>query len=169
MSNKLGIQTETFMDIANVKMGTAASLVVSVVAHSLATGQQWPFVTVPNFQERAATIMRLSGALYFGINPVVPGELRNEWEQYTNYGEGELWYKESLDYQHKLGLDELDDRPMIYSDDPRLDLSDGVANHIFDYDREVIGAKGFYAEESDEYHPIWQVSLTYMCKTNDNS
>lgn len=145
------------MDIAYVKMGTAGSLVVSIVAHGLAAGHKWPLVTVPNFQERARTIKKLSGALYFGMNPVVSGALREEWENYTN-GEAAKWYQESLDYQEMIGINKLDNRPPIFTDDPRLNLTDGVANHIFDYDREVIGAKGFYANESAEYHPIWQVS-----------
>lgn len=147
------------MDIAQVKMGTAGSLVVSIVAHALATGQSWPFVTVPSFQERASTTMKLSGALYFGINPVVPGHLRDQWENYTS-GEASKWFRESLEYQHKLGLDSLDNRPQIVTDDSRLDLSGGIANYIFDYDRETVGAKGFIAAPSTEYHPIWQVSTS---------
>lgn len=147
------------MDIANVKMGTAGSLVVSLVAHGIAMGHEWPFVTVPSFQERASTVMKLSGALYIGVNPVVPGELRETWENYSNHGEAAAWYNEAREYQRKLGIDEFDNRPQVETDDPDLDLSSGVANHIYDYDRETIGAKGYIASIDNEYHPIWQVSL----------
>lgn len=57
------------MNIATEKMAAAGSLVVAIVAHGIALDDSWPFVTLSSFQERAATVKRLSGALYIGIDP----------------------------------------------------------------------------------------------------
>lgn len=145
------------MDLAYEKMGTASSLVVSIVAHGLATGQSWPFVTVPAFQERASTIRKLSGALYFGINPIVRHDQREQWEYYSNHDDSAGWYQEGLEYQSKLGLDDLDIRRQVETDDPKLDLSSGVANFIYDYDRRNDSAKAHIAPPAEDYHPVWQV------------
>jgi len=68
--------------------------VVALVAHGLAMENEWPFVTMTSFQERAATIMKLSGALYIGITPLVTRENRAKWENYSN-GEAAAWYEEA--------------------------------------------------------------------------
>jgi hypothetical protein len=148
--------TDTFIEIATDKMGAAGSLVVAIVAESLTLKKKWPFVTLSAFQERASTIMRLSGALYIGMNPYVPHELREQWENYTWNDPDSQWYKESREYQEWLGFDNLDNRAQVESYDPDLNLSTGIANHIYSYRRDfdsmaVINPKEPY------YLPVWQV------------
>ena len=53
-------------------MEAMGSLVVAIVAHGEDGGKaNWPFVTLTSFQQRAATVKDLSGALYIGFNPLV--------------------------------------------------------------------------------------------------
>lgn len=87
------------MEIATDKMGAAGSLVVAIVAHGIALGESWPFVTLSSFQERAATVKRLSGALYIGMNPVVKDADRLAWENYSVYSEDHSWIEEAHQYQ----------------------------------------------------------------------
>jgi hypothetical protein len=54
--------------------------VVAIVSHGLSLERAWLFVTMSNFQERVATVTRLSVDLYLWLNPVVPEELREECE-----------------------------------------------------------------------------------------
>jgi hypothetical protein len=140
-------------------MGAAGSLVVAIVADGLSHESAWPFVTLAAFQERAATVMRLSGALYIGMNPLVPHELREEWEAYSNFGDDTGWYQEGREYQKTLGFDDLDNRPQVETDDPNLDLSSGVANYIYDFDTDS-GGKGVISPKATHYLPVWQVRLS---------
>jgi len=95
------------MNIAYENMGAAASLVVAIVAEGHSQQQYWPFITILVFQERAATVMKLSGAIYIGMNPLVTLENREKWENYST-GEAAQWYQEAQHYQQQLGIDDLD-------------------------------------------------------------
>lgn len=149
------------MEIATNKMGAAGSLVVAIVAHGIALGNSWPFVTLSSFQERSATVMRLSGALYIGMNPIVKDEYRKEWENYSTTSEDAMWYEQGRNYQQELGFDGLDNRPQVKTDDPRLNLSTGVANYIYDFRRDQSG-KGEISPTAPWYLPIWQVRYVFL-------
>lgn len=103
-------------------------------------------------------------ALYIGFNPIVVHQQREEWEIYSNDHDDAAWYNEGREYQEKLGIDQLDNRPQVETDDPDLVLDSGIANHIYDYvrdDTEMGGhqpGKGFVSPQSQHYLPIWQVS-----------
>jgi Adenylate and Guanylate cyclase catalytic domain/CHASE domain len=43
----------------------------------------WPFVTIPDFEDRAAKLRSTSKALVVAFNPLVGNEDRQVWEQYT--------------------------------------------------------------------------------------
>jgi hypothetical protein len=139
-------------------MGAAGSLVVAIVAEGIALHRGWPFVTLSAFQERAATVMRLSQALYIGMNPLVTDEQREAWENYTMTDPDRDWYKEGHEYQQELGFDILDNRPQVQTDDLNLHVTDGIANHIYDLDR-VAGAKAVISPKAPFYLPVWQVRL----------
>ncbi len=50
----------------------------------------WPFVTLPNFQERAGNVRSLSGAIYISINPIVQADELPLWESYVQ-SEANKW------------------------------------------------------------------------------
>lgn len=144
-------------------MGAAGSFVVAITSEALATGQQWPFVTLSAFQEKTTTIKDLSGSLYIGRNPVIPHRLRIEWEQYTSYTTD--WYKQAMEHQEALGINNLDDRLQIETDDPNLHLDSGIANFIYDYNRDGqdhgsnTTLKAVISPPADFYVPVWQVCI----------
>ena len=147
------------MRIATEKMQAAGNLVVAMVAYSQDSDSSWPFITLSSFQERAATTKDLSGILYLGANPVVSRENRLAWENYTNNHPDANWYEEGREYQKTIGIDDLDNRPQVKTDDPKLDLTTGKANYIYDFQRDTTG-KGEISPEADWYLPIWQVKYT---------
>ena len=77
--------------------------------------------------------------LYVGFNPVVTHANRLKWENYTNHDPEADWYKQGRDYQKRIGIDDLDNRPQVKTDDPELDLTTGVANYIYDFQRDTTG------------------------------
>jgi len=75
--------TETFLEIAEIKIGALASFAVAVIANSQDMKQEWPFVTLSNFQQRAATARSQSGALNLMLVPLVHAVERAEWQQFV--------------------------------------------------------------------------------------
>lgn len=150
--------TETFLLIPKNKMESAGSLSVAMTAHGVNHSDDWPFVTLSSFQERASTVKVSSGVLYVGFNPIVPKEHLLVWENYTNYNPTAQWYGEAREYQKEIGIDDLDNRPQVKTDDERLELTTGVANYIYDFQRDA-GGKGVISPEDDWYLPIWQVRI----------
>lgn len=88
------------------------------------------------------------------------------WENYTQNHPDAQWYQEGREYQKTIGIDDLDNRPQVKTDDPELDLSTGVANYIYDFDRETTG-KGVISPEAAWYLPIWQVSSALGLETRE--
>jgi hypothetical protein len=75
---------QAFQDIAAKKLAAVGGLEVAFTAESLYHNEPWPFVTLPAFQERAATVRSLSGSLFLSISPIVAnGTMREEWEAYA--------------------------------------------------------------------------------------
>ena len=146
------------MKIAEEGMSAAGSLVVvvAVASEGLSREKSWPFVTLSAFEERAAIVMKLSGAIFIGIAPVVSAELRELWETYSNFDDDAKWYQEGRAYQKHLGIDDVDSRPQVQSNDPDLLLETGIANFNYDYHRNST-SRAVISPKSEWYLPIWQV------------
>ena len=127
------------------------------------TAKTWPFVTLSSFQQRAAAIKTLSGALFIGMNPIVELSLRQKWQFYTNNDLDGNWYQDGLNYQRDLGLDSLDTRPLVESEDPGMEMydgNDGIAVQIFSFANATdnMAIKSTWANQ--RYLPVWQVSCS---------
>ena len=94
---------DSFKEIVGQKMGAVASLGVSYTAYARSKEEIWPFVTMNDFQQRAASARSLSDALFLEILPIVTEEKRSEWEAYSLANKG--WLDEGRGYQRKIGLD----------------------------------------------------------------
>lgn len=76
-----------------------------------------------------------------------------------------------------MGIDILDDRVQIETDDPALRLENGVANFIYDYNRNIASdnlfgvGKGVISPEAEHYLPIWQVRYRFreLCLVDRSS
>jgi len=55
----------------------------SITSLVLATGMQWPFVTIPHFEIRGDRARKESLAETFGFSPLVSAADKDEWEAYT--------------------------------------------------------------------------------------
>lgn len=102
--------------------------------------------------------MNVANAIYVGINPVVPDELREDWEYYSNFHPDANWYSDGREYQRQQGIDDFDRRAQIATNDPNLDLSSRIATHIYDYDGQDSGIAKISPRDR-EYLPVWQVRL----------
>lgn len=95
---------EHFQDMMQ-KMSAVSGLAVAATAHSESMEEMWaqkwgaleldipvawPFVTLPNFQERGGNVRSLSGAIYVSINPIVTTEQLPYWESFVQ-GEANKW------------------------------------------------------------------------------
>jgi hypothetical protein len=85
-------------------MGSVSALGVAYTAYSANFGSSWPFVTIPNLQERAGIARHMSGALFVGISPVVTREHFDAWDDYIMGSRNHwmyvlLWKWTSVSYQ----------------------------------------------------------------------
>ena len=90
----------------------------------------------------------------------VTRENRLAWENFTNYHTEAQWYEEGRQYQKNIGLDDLDNRPPVKTGDPDLILTTGIANYVYDYERDIV-SKGSISPDADFFLPIWQVSVGF--------
>jgi hypothetical protein len=81
---------ESFNDIVKT-MGAISGIGVAISAHSQNDESKWPFVTLPNFQERAGNARTLSETLHVSISPIIDTkEELDRWEEYV-LGEDNHW------------------------------------------------------------------------------
>jgi hypothetical protein len=155
----------SFKEIAGQKLAAIGSL--SVAATSYARNQPnttWPFVTLNDFQQRAANIREFSNNLYIRIIPVISEEDRPVWEDYSVKNIG--WLDEARAYQEgkELGFTSL--RVTEESQDVSLDFSSGIGDKIY-----IIGPDGPLIDQaSGPYFPLWQESPHFgRDRTNFNA
>lgn len=139
-------------------MGPAGSLVVALVAHGIDHTRQWPFVALSSFQQRASTAKRQSGSIFIATHPIVWREDRLAWENYTRHDVDINWYHEGRQYQVEIGVDGWDTQPQVKTEDPKLNLTSGIASHIYNFRRDD-PAKAMISPTKPFYLPVWQVSL----------
>jgi hypothetical protein len=73
----------TFEGIISYRISVLGGLRVSAISHAMDNNNSWPFVTLSNFQQRAATSKRMSKSVYVGIHPIVEENNRAKWEEYV--------------------------------------------------------------------------------------
>ena len=78
------------------KVQVAKALSISFTSYALDKGVEFPFVTLPDFEMRAAKAMNLSDSRGIGWTPFVTVAQRGEWEKFTER-EGPTWIRTSLD------------------------------------------------------------------------
>jgi hypothetical protein len=63
--------------------GIAVATTADVLQFYSNSNESWPFVTMSNFQQRAGSARRISGAIYVSINPIVQSNKLSDWERYV--------------------------------------------------------------------------------------
>jgi len=79
---------DTFQDIGQNILGAVSSLGVALIAHSIDHNREWPFISLSNFQQRAATARSQSRALYLTVCPYIEESKREEWEEFVREDHG---------------------------------------------------------------------------------
>jgi len=67
----------------DLTMGAADAFMIRVVSQAHSTDAVWPMVTIPDLAVQAAKLIAQTDAIYFTFYPVITGEKRNEWENFT--------------------------------------------------------------------------------------
>ena len=122
---------------------------ISITNYALATNQQWPFVTLSNFQVQASNYENEAvGGFAVGapsLSVVVKSDQKKQWERYAALNSQE-WIEKSADY---LELD--------------YDTFPPITPSIYYLDREN-GTKIEYNSTTplipEEFAPIWMVSVS---------
>ena len=120
-----------------------------------------PLVSMSSFQQRAASIKDLSDCLYIGMNPIVRLSHRSLWQSYSTNNEDAYWHQEGLDYQRDMGLDHLDTRPKVQSEDTSMEMvvgTDGIATEIYSFATETDNFAIRSSWATAQYLPVWQTS-----------
>ena len=92
---------ETFEDIVKEKLGALTSLSVTMTSYARSHNYTWPFVTINDFQQRAAAARELSDSLYIQVVPLITDEMRSLWQNYTIANKG--WLLEAQQFQASIG------------------------------------------------------------------
>jgi len=114
-----------FEDYANKVLDTIGASMeeslggIDLLAHDItsfaeASNKTWPFVTVPDFAERAAQLMTLSHALHVSLAPLVTEDSRQAWEDYASKNTN--WVLETFGKQG-VDLDTFQAQDVIYGID----------------------------------------------------
>lgn len=73
------------------EMGATSGLGVAATAYAVDSKSAWPYVTLPDFQQRASNSRKLSQALFVSINPIVAEEEFDPWEKYVSQNSANYW------------------------------------------------------------------------------
>jgi hypothetical protein len=148
----------SFEEIFKEKFGALSTLGVSFTSFASGHNLTWPFVTMNDFQQRAASARRVSNALYTQILPIISGANKEEWERYSVENKG--WLDEARQYQQEIGLQETlgqQLRPLEPgTEDSTLDFSSGIGDKIYSFDLATF--LPVTSTSSPDYYPIWQQS-----------
>ena len=165
----------SFQAILEQKIAAIASLGVTFTAYAQSHNETtWPFITLNDFQQRAASARSLSSAYFLELLPIVTDENREAWEHYSVANKG--WLSEGRRHQerHDLGAvpSHSDEGAGGQRRHRNLNLNEGqsvtgevvlsftegessISDKIFSFDEN-------FATVSDPgpgpYYPIWQSS-----------
>ena len=161
----------SFEDIIKEKFGAISTLGVSFTSYARSQNLTWPFVTMNDFQQRAAIARQVSVALHTQIMPIINAETRAKWEEYSIENTG--WIKEGREFQEAIGIqDALGQylQPLEYStpEGSPLDFSSGIANRIWSFDPNT--SLPIASTSPPNYYPMWQQSpIPYLNLVNWNA
>ena len=129
--------------IARTALASITGMAVTITSHVLDINEErgdasnamtWPFVTVPHFESRDGSVLDLSGASSLTFTPLVPTELREQWEAYSFQHQD--WIPKPKDGSEQTGIYA---KIFSYADDFSLELENTPSYNNY-------------------YAPLWQIS-----------
>lgn len=98
---------QRFHDQLERKLSSSDTLSADVTSYALASGNEFPFVTVPYFSEKGATA-RISGDTVMTFYmPYITQELKTPWEEYAAANRGHISEAYQRERESKIAQDEL--------------------------------------------------------------
>lgn len=129
MSGKV---VEGFESILRQRLGIIESLAMDMVAYEKNTPNvSFPFMTMPDFEHRAAHVGKLADAMSLAFFPLITEEQRDEFDAYAQEHQG--WRAEGMSYRTGQSLEEVQEllKPIapsiwgIYKDGPGTETRPG--------------------------------------------
>ncbi|CAJ1933537.1 unnamed protein product [Cylindrotheca closterium] len=96
---------ESFHNAIDYRLGAFNSFANALTSYSIETGNDFPFVTLPDFSIRGADTRILSGAHVFHWLPLVSDADRERWEEYAFEERGQIDKEFQLDRQQRTQQD----------------------------------------------------------------
>ena len=156
-----------FQEVVSQKFEAIKAMTITLSAHVRShPGEEWPFITLNDFQERADSVRKLSGALFLRFAPLVTDATREAWEAYSLRNLDwlsdippqlpEYYTRKLQESENTTGYE------TVVADDV-VDFSTGVGSRI--YTGSAFG--GIVADSSPgPYFPLWQESPTFGVSTS---
>ena len=140
------------------KLGAIDSLDISVTSYAVGTKSTFPFVTMPDFDLRAANTLALADTSSVFLVPVVKKDLRTQWEEYSV--DNQNWIDTSL---NRNTIGEAAPNRHLQQISPH---ATGISSSIYRFDENGNAVR----EESldDFFLPIWQNSPVFPDVVNFN-
>lgn len=156
----------SFDAIVNEKFGAISTLVVAFTSYARGQNQTWPFVTINDFQQRAAIALKVSNAIYTHIMPIISADTREAWEEYAI--QNTTWIDEAEDYIKSNGLDDVVSTGPLnnVTRSPLLNFDCRIANRIISLDSTT--AQLHPSKSLPKYYPVWQQASLYSRIVNIN-
>ena len=149
---------DNFDSTLELNVGALEMIAVAFTSYAVNSDRDWPvwpLVTLPDFHVKAATAKEMSGALGFGVMPVVSLKKRGEWDNYTALNGG-VWIEEGLKFEEEFGRRALLESVKL-TNPP--DFSEGFSTDIFRVNE--VGDDNVPQIEDDSaapFVPMWQHS-----------
>lgn len=75
--------SDSFVDAVERKLGALDALSVSITSHAMQSGEEFPAVTLPDYEVQAGNTRILADGVYVFWLPYVEEDKRGTWEQYA--------------------------------------------------------------------------------------
>ena len=151
-----------------VKLRAMDSFSVAISSYSVAQSTQWPNISMPDFEFRAATALTNGGGLSIGLQPLVYKENLKEWEEFAI--QHQEWRTKGFEFQQLFPgalqtVEAGDNRQLLGQGKNHSDHTNGanvqfdtssiqnISQHVF----QVIDGVPVRVEE-DLMMPVWQYS-----------
>ena len=117
--------SDSFVDAVERKLGALDALSVSITSHALKSGDQFPMVTLPDYEVQAGNTRILADGVYVFWLPWVQEENRTAWEQYAAQNYKHLYSS----FGNELGLRMMQDQQFGYGVRRRTESEAEVEAH----------------------------------------
>lgn len=134
----------TFQVRMEQNAGAIESFSFSLTSYAAFTNKTWPFVTLPDFEVKAASARALAGSVSLTFSPLVTAEEKKEWEVYSV--QNREWVQQGLDFEERFGIERIDYRSLQTNPNTAVISS-------FDQSGDRLPAQG-----DGPFFPVWQSS-----------